>query len=519
MPRHEVRPPADLAGSRRPSPRPGRRARLAPSGRSAIAVASRTSSASACSRYCQRNRPESQTACRLVCSYRPSRSWQVVAAAVVAVGDVQGLVQVLHEVDEEAERLAAAGPGGVGIGQHRPEFGDLADDTALPRAEPITVMGGGDRHVDVMPGGGAADPGAVLVGPGRGVGQRFPRLEQVPDDRPRPGREPRLGQPRRGPVAQPSPGPGPRGHRRDQGPDQESDHQAQADPPRPDGRGQRRNPARDRTGPAGRIAGTAVVGGVAHRGSSWSIARRVSIVRGRVTEGTAGPCGGRRAAIAGGFDSPSAPTQDSIKRVGVRRSRVPDGPMRSGTGRPGPSAGDRGWPSGAARPVRDAGRDYFPPTEKGSEWRRSTPTCPARAAAARSSSGAARRSKPTPSAPSGWWIAASSNASLKPLEEGLARFPDNAWLLTRKAIVEVNLKRLDAAKATLQGLLGKNPGHVGGDDPPDAAAAGYRGPRPGHRAVPAGALGDGRRTVGGSWRRWRSSWGSRSTRRACRSPR
>ncbi len=52
-------------------------------------------------------------------------------------------------------------------------------------------------------------------------------------------------------------------------------------------------------------------------------------------------------------------------------------------------------------------------------------------------------------------------SALKPLEEGLARFPDNAWLLTRKAIIEVNLKRLDAAKATLQGLLGKNPGHVG----------------------------------------------------------
>ena len=52
-------------------------------------------------------------------------------------------------------------------------------------------------------------------------------------------------------------------------------------------------------------------------------------------------------------------------------------------------------------------------------------------------------------------------SALKPLEEGLARFPDNAWLLTRKAIIEVNLKRPDAAKATLQGLLGKNPGHVG----------------------------------------------------------
>jgi tetratricopeptide (TPR) repeat protein len=53
-------------------------------------------------------------------------------------------------------------------------------------------------------------------------------------------------------------------------------------------------------------------------------------------------------------------------------------------------------------------------------------------------------------------------ASLKPLEEGLARFPDNAWLLTRKAIVEAHLKRFEAARATLERLLKKNPSHVGG---------------------------------------------------------
>ena len=53
-------------------------------------------------------------------------------------------------------------------------------------------------------------------------------------------------------------------------------------------------------------------------------------------------------------------------------------------------------------------------------------------------------------------------ASLKPLEEGLARFPDNAWLLTRKAVVEAHLKRFEPAKASLRSLLKKNPGHVGG---------------------------------------------------------
>ncbi len=53
-------------------------------------------------------------------------------------------------------------------------------------------------------------------------------------------------------------------------------------------------------------------------------------------------------------------------------------------------------------------------------------------------------------------------ASLKPLEEGLSRYPDNPWLLTRKAIVEAHLKRDDAARATLGRLLKKSPGHVGG---------------------------------------------------------
>jgi tetratricopeptide (TPR) repeat protein len=75
-------------------------------------------------------------------------------------------------------------------------------------------------------------------------------------------------------------------------------------------------------------------------------------------------------------------------------------------------------------------------------------------------------------------------SSLKPLEEGLARFPDNAWLLTRKAVVEAHLKRTDAAKATLQRLLKKKPGHAGGTilltrllletESPDAAIAQFQ---------------------------------------------
>ncbi len=52
-------------------------------------------------------------------------------------------------------------------------------------------------------------------------------------------------------------------------------------------------------------------------------------------------------------------------------------------------------------------------------------------------------------------------SSLKPLEEGLARNPGNAWLLTRKALVEAHLKKTDEARATLESLLRSSPGHLG----------------------------------------------------------
>ena len=66
-------------------------------------------------------------------SYAPVTELQVVAAAVVAIGDVHRLVQVLNEVDQESQSLAPAGFRDVGIGQHRPEFGDLGDDASSPR--------------------------------------------------------------------------------------------------------------------------------------------------------------------------------------------------------------------------------------------------------------------------------------------------------------------------------------------------------------------------------------------------
>jgi len=51
-------------------------------------------------------------------------------------------------------------------------------------------------------------------------------------------------------------------------------------------------------------------------------------------------------------------------------------------------------------------------------------------------------------------------AALKPLEEGLAKVPDNPWLLTRKALSYVHLNKLDAAKQALRVLLQGHPTHL-----------------------------------------------------------
>ncbi len=52
-------------------------------------------------------------------------------------------------------------------------------------------------------------------------------------------------------------------------------------------------------------------------------------------------------------------------------------------------------------------------------------------------------------------------AAIKPLVEGLAKYPDNPWLLTRKALIEVHLKQFDTAKESLRALIKKEPGHLG----------------------------------------------------------
>jgi tetratricopeptide (TPR) repeat protein len=52
-------------------------------------------------------------------------------------------------------------------------------------------------------------------------------------------------------------------------------------------------------------------------------------------------------------------------------------------------------------------------------------------------------------------------SALKPLDEGLAKVPDNPWLLTRKALILLHLKQVEPAKQALRALLKKNPTHIG----------------------------------------------------------
>lgn len=52
-------------------------------------------------------------------------------------------------------------------------------------------------------------------------------------------------------------------------------------------------------------------------------------------------------------------------------------------------------------------------------------------------------------------------AAIQVLQEGLRKEPGNAWLLTRKAIYQVQLKQYDAAKESVGLVLRKNPRHLG----------------------------------------------------------
>ncbi len=52
-------------------------------------------------------------------------------------------------------------------------------------------------------------------------------------------------------------------------------------------------------------------------------------------------------------------------------------------------------------------------------------------------------------------------AAIKALDEGLRKDPGNAWLLTRKALIQIRQNQPEAARQSLDLVLKKNPKHVG----------------------------------------------------------
>src|SRR3954454_8222882 len=53
------------------------------------------------------------------------------------------------------------------------------------------------------------------------------------------------------------------------------------------------------------------------------------------------------------------------------------------------------------------------------------------------------------------------DAALKAIDEGLARAPDNPWLLVRKALIHEREERPKEARPLLENVLKAQPGHAG----------------------------------------------------------
>ena len=93
-------------------------------------------------------------------------------------------------------------------------------------------------------------------------------------------------------------------------------------------------------------------------------------------------------------------------------------------------------------------------------------------------------------------------SALKPLDEGLAKVPDNRLAPDAQGPGPAPAQPARRRQAALRALLQKHPDHLSGIDPLDAAGAGNRGPDRGRRPVPASALGRPRRSSGRSSHRW-----------------
>ncbi len=93
-------------------------------------------------------------------------------------------------------------------------------------------------------------------------------------------------------------------------------------------------------------------------------------------------------------------------------------------------------------------------------------------------------------------------AALKPLEEGLAKVPDNPWLLTRKAMSHLHLNQLDRAKQALRVLLQAHPNHLSAWVLTTQLVAGNRRPGRGRRHSSSKRSRPASPKTGGNSRRW-----------------
>jgi hypothetical protein len=96
----------------------------------------------------------------------------------MAFADVPGPVKVTDQVDEEPKGDVPLldRPGRVPEQVH--EFYQLGHDALVsPVGKPLVVAVLNDRHIHGVPGGSSPDPALVLLGPGRGIGQRRSLIE------------------------------------------------------------------------------------------------------------------------------------------------------------------------------------------------------------------------------------------------------------------------------------------------------------------------------------------------------
>jgi hypothetical protein len=105
---------------------------------------------------------------------------RVVATTVAAIADVERLVQVLHQVEGQPERELAFRAWTGAIGEDAAEFLELRDHaTRLKVAVLRRVSGSIDRDIHIVPRPGARRCTAMIIGPGRGIGEGLTRFEQL----------------------------------------------------------------------------------------------------------------------------------------------------------------------------------------------------------------------------------------------------------------------------------------------------------------------------------------------------